>query len=86
MALNAFLTLYGYPDSFEPVANVSYNRDPAGACRDYYSGKTPGTPEFESAYADCRKANATKSFVLDVTFGLGLSFFLPPKFEYKLQR
>lgn len=86
LALNAFLTLYGYPDAFEPVANVSYNRDPNGACRDYYTGKTPGSAEFEAGYADCRKANATKSFVLDVTFGLGLSFFLPPKFEYKLQR
>ncbi len=83
MALNAFLSLYGYPDTFEPVANVSYNRDTNGACRDYYTGKTAGTPEFEAAYASCRKANGNTTLSLDVVFGLGLSFFLPPKFEYK---
>lgn len=86
MALNAFLTLYGYPDTFEPVANVSYNRDLNGACKSYYDGKMPGTSEFESAYADCRKANGNTTLALDVSFGLGLSFFLPPKFEYKLPR
>jgi outer membrane beta-barrel protein len=86
MALNSFLTLYGYPDTFEPVANVSYNRDPNGACASYYTGLTAGTPQFESAYASCRKANGNTTLVLDVTFGLGLSFFLPPKFEYKLPR
>jgi len=86
MALNSFLTLYGYPDTFEPVANVSYNRDVNGACKDYYAGKTAGTPEFESAYADCRKANGNTTLSLDVVFGLGLSFYLPPKFEYKLPR
>jgi outer membrane beta-barrel protein len=92
MALNAFLTLYGYPDTFEPVANVSYNRDTAGtgcgskAPTNYYAGLTPGTAAFESAYSDCRKANGNTTLVLDVVFGLGLSFFLPPKFEYKLQR
>jgi len=86
LALNSFLTLYGYPDTFEPVANVSYNRALDGACRDFYTGKSPGTPEFESAYADCRKTNGNTTLAIDVVFGLGLSFFLPPKFEYKLPR
>lgn len=87
MALNAFLKLYGYPDTFEPVANASINRDPNGVgCKDYLAGKAQGSPEFESAYADCRKANGNTALSLDVTFGLGLSFFLPPKFEYKQAR
>lgn len=86
LALNAFLKMYGYPDTFEPVANASYNRDVAGACKDFYVGKSSGTPEFEAAYSDCRKANGSTSLSLDVVFGLGLSIFLPPKFEYRLAR
>lgn len=86
MALNAFLKLYGQPDTFEPVANASYNRDTAGACKDFYTGLKAGTEEFENAYASCRKANGSTTLSLDVVFGLGLSFFLPPKFDYKQAR
>jgi len=86
LALNAFLKLYGYPDTFEPVANANYSRDPNGGCRDQLTGKMAGTQDFEDAYSACRKANGNTSLSLDVSFGLGLSFFLPPKFEYKQAR
>lgn len=86
LALNAFLKLYGYPDTFEPVANASYDRSTTGACKDFYNGLKAGTQEFENAYASCRKANGSTTLSLDVVFGLGLSFFLPPKFEYKQAR
>jgi hypothetical protein len=86
LALNSFLSLYGYPDTFEPVANVSYDRSTGGACKDFYTGLSSGTPEFESAYANCRKTNGNTALSLDVVFGIGLSFFLPPRFEYKLAR
>lgn len=85
LALNAYLKLNGYPETFEPVANASYTRDGAG-CASYVKGQTPGTDGFESAYSDCRKENGNTTLTLDVNFGLGLSFFLPPKFEYKLPR
>lgn len=86
MALNSFLMLYGYPDKFEPVANVSFNRDPNQGCSYKYAGLTSGTQEFENAYSACRQENGNTTLVLDVVFGLGLSFYLPPKFEYKLPR
>lgn len=81
LALNAFLKMYMYPDKFEPVANASFSREPTGGCSQYLSGGDP-----EAGYKQCRQDNANSSFVLDVVFGLGLSVFLPPKFEYKLAR
>ena len=86
LALNAFLKMYMYPDKFEPVANASFNRDAGGGCSTYLAGKQTGSTEFEDGYRQCRSDNANSSFVLDVVFGLGLSVFLPPKFEYKLPR
>lgn len=94
LALNAFLKMYGYPDTFEPVANAAFNRDtmpPAGGgagggCASYFRGLMPGTDAFEDAYSQCRKDNGNTTLVLDVVFGIGMSFFLPPKFEYKLAR
>lgn len=86
LALNAFLKLYGYPDTFEPVANSSFTRDPNGGCSTYFTGLQAGSPAFADKYAQCRKDKGSTSLALDVVFGLGLSFFLPPKFDYKLQR
>jgi len=88
LALNAFLKLLVYPDVFEPVGNASFNRSSTGACQTggYFNNVMQGTQAFEDAYASCRKDNGSKPFVADVVFGLGLSFFLPPKFEYKQAR
>lgn len=85
LALNAFLKLYGYPDKFEPVANASFTRSGAG-CSSYLAGQSAGTQAFEDAYTQCRKDNGSTTLVMDVQFGLGLSIFLPPKFEYKMAR
>lgn len=85
MALNAFLKLYGMPETFEPVNKAGYTRDGAG-CQQYVKGTMPGSPEFEDGYATCRKENGNQTITFDAVFGLGLSFFLPPKFEYKLAR
>jgi hypothetical protein len=88
LALNTFLKLLVYPDVFEPVGNASFNRTATGACatNHYFDGLMQGTQAFEDAYAQCRKDNGSKPFVADVVFGIGLSFFLPPKFEYKQAR
>lgn len=94
LALNAFLKMYGYPDTFEPVANAAFNRDTmaqpggvaGGGCAKYFTGLQPGSDAFESAYSTCRKDNGNTTLSLDVVFGIGLSFFLPPKFEYKQPR
>lgn len=85
LALNAFLKLYGYPDTFEPVANASFTRSGAG-CSTYLAGQTAGTQAFEDSYTQCRKDNGSTTLVMDVQFGLGLSIFLPPKFDYKMAR
>ena len=85
LALNAFLKLYGYPDKFEPVANASFTRSGAG-CSSFLAGQTAGTQAFEDSYTQCRKENGSTTLVMDVQFGLGLSIFLPPKFEYKMAR
>ena len=83
LALNAFLKLYGYPDKFEPVANASFTRTGAG-CSASLAGLT-GTAA-DDAYMQCRKDNGSTTLVMDVQFGLGLSIFLPPKFDYKMSR
>jgi hypothetical protein len=80
--------------NFEPVANAAFNRDtmpPAGGgagggCARYFTGLTPGSTQFEDAYSSCRKDNGNTTLSLDVVFGIGLSFFLPPKFDYKQPR
>jgi len=85
LALNTFLKLYGYPDVFEPVANsAAFTRD--AGCSTYFTGLTRGTEAFENAFAQCRQDNGTRSLSLDVVFGVGLSFMLPPSFEYKQPR
>lgn len=85
LALNAFLKLYGYPDKFEPVANASFTRTGAG-CSGSLTGLGAGSQAYEDAYTQCRKDNGSTTLVMDVQFGLGLSIFLPPKFEYKMAR
>lgn len=85
LALNAYVKLNGYPETFEPVANASFTREGVG-CQNYVKGLQPGSDAFESAYSDCRKENGNTALSLDVNFGIGLSIFLPPKFEYKLPR
>ena len=83
MALNAFLSMYGYPDTFEPVANVSYNRDTTGACRITTPVRLQAPRSSRALYASCRKANGKHYALAGCSLRLGLSFYLPPKFEYK---
>ncbi len=78
MALNAYLKAYGHLETFEPVANSAYDR--TGSACSMKAAKS------EDDYAACRKDGGRTDFPFDVVFGIGLSFFLPPSFEYKLQR
>jgi outer membrane beta-barrel protein len=77
LTLNAYLKLFGYLDTFEPVGNQAFTRTGTG-CQAY--------PKTEEGYAQCRKDNGSTTLSVDPFFGIGLSFFLPPKFEYRHPR
>jgi len=71
-AIDVYVKNYIFADKLEPTTRVPGDSpDASGNC---------------TAMTGCAKDNASSQFTVDVTFGIGLSFFLPPSFEYKTLR
>jgi outer membrane beta-barrel protein len=72
-SIDIYVKDYLFNDQLEPVTRV------AGDTPDPVTGKC-------TAASGCASDNAESRFTNNVVFGVGVSLFLPPGFEYKLPR
>jgi outer membrane beta-barrel protein len=75
-ALDVYIKNYIFADNLEPPQRTPGDCTPTHDCS--FSGDMNGV---KSA-----KSSSQSLFTFDVTFGIGLSFFLPPGFEYRTPR
>ncbi len=72
-AIDVYIKNYLFADKLEPTTRV------AGDTPDPVTGMC-------MAPTGCAKDNPVSQFTFDLTFGLGVSFFLPPSYQYKTLR
>jgi hypothetical protein len=81
LALELYVKNYIFSDKLEPGKRTPGDCTPSHDCS--FSGSQTNAM---GAQVFSAKSSAQDQFTFDVTFGIGLSFFLPPGFEYKTAR